>query len=101
MKISIELSDLQAEKLHTEARRLGVEPQDLAAAAVVELLNREAYDFDQTAEHVLRKSQELCKRPETAKAARLPPRKSDLDQAEQAFSEVRRQYRETQKKLAE
>jgi hypothetical protein len=62
MKMPIELSDPQAEKLRTEARRLGVEPQDLAAAAVVDLLNREAPDFDQAAEYVLRKNQELYKR---------------------------------------
>lgn len=62
MKIPIELSDPQAEKLRAEARRLGIEPHDLAAAAVVDLLNREAPDFDQAAAYVLRKNQELYKR---------------------------------------
>jgi hypothetical protein len=62
MKIPIEISDPQAEKLRAEARRLGVEPQDLAAAAVVDLLNRESPEFDQAAEYVLRKNQELYKR---------------------------------------
>jgi len=62
MQIPIDLSDPQAEKLRIEAQRLGVEPQALAAAAVVDLLNREVPDFDQAAEHVLRKNQELYKR---------------------------------------
>lgn len=62
MQIPIDLSDLQAEKLRVEAQRLGVEPKALAAAAVVDLLNREAPDFDQAAEHVLRKNKELYKR---------------------------------------
>ena len=77
MQIPIELSDPQAEKLRTEAQRLGVEPEALAAAAVVDLLNREAPDFDRAAEHVLR------------------------NDAMHAFGEARRQYRNTLKKLAE
>jgi len=62
MQIPIELSDPQAEKLRIEAQRLGVEPQALATALVVDLLNRETPDFDQAAEHVLRKNRELYKR---------------------------------------
>lgn len=62
MKIPIELSESQAEKLHNEALRLGVEPQALAAAAVVDLLNRETPDFDQAAQYVVRKNRELYKR---------------------------------------
>ena len=62
MTIPIELSESQAEKLRSEAIRLGVEPQALAVAAVLDLLNREAPDFDRAAEHVLRKNQELYKR---------------------------------------
>lgn len=62
MRIPIELSDSQAEKLRSEAQRLGVEPQALAAAAVLDLLSRETPDFDRAAELVLQKNQELYKR---------------------------------------
>jgi hypothetical protein len=62
MRIPIELSDSQAEKLQDQAQRLGVEPQALAAAAVVDLLNREAPDFALAADYVIGKNRELYKR---------------------------------------
>lgn len=62
MRIPIELSEAQAEKLRSRAERLGVEPETLAAAAVVDLLEREAPDFALAAEHVLGKNRELYKR---------------------------------------
>jgi hypothetical protein len=62
MTIPIELSEPQAAKLRGEAQRLGVRPEDLAAAAVVDLLNREASDFDSAAEYVLRKNRKLYQR---------------------------------------
>jgi antitoxin FitA len=62
MTIPIELSEAQVEKLRDQAQRLGVEPQALAAAAVVDLLNREALDFEQAAEYVIQKNRELYKR---------------------------------------
>jgi hypothetical protein len=62
MTIPIELSESQAEKLRDQAQRLGVEPQALAAAAVIDLLNREASDFEQAAEYVVLKNRELYKR---------------------------------------
>lgn len=62
MRIPIELPDAQAEKLRGEAQRLGVRPEDLATAAVVDLLNREASDFDSAAKHVLQKNRELYRR---------------------------------------
>jgi len=49
MRIPIELPEPQADKLRGEAQRLGVRPQDLATAAVVDLLNRETSDFDSAA----------------------------------------------------
>jgi len=60
--ISIDLSEAQTEKLRTEAQRLGVEPQALAAAAVIDLLGRGAEDFGPAAEYVIRKNRELYKR---------------------------------------
>ena len=62
MTISIDLSESQAEQLRTEARRLGVEPQALATAVVVDLLGRGADDFGPAAEYVIRKNRELYKR---------------------------------------
>jgi hypothetical protein len=62
MTIPIELSESQAEKLRDQAQRLGVEPQALATAAVIDLLNREASDFEQAAEYVVLKNRELYKR---------------------------------------
>ena len=59
MRISVELPEPQASKLRGEAQRLGVKPEDLAAAAVVDLLNRGASDFDSAAEYVLRKNRDL------------------------------------------
>jgi hypothetical protein len=37
MKVSIDLSPAQADRLRLEAERLGLSPEDLARAAVVEL----------------------------------------------------------------
>jgi hypothetical protein len=62
MTIPLELPQAQEEKLRDEARRLGVPPEDLAKAAVVDLLNREADDFDSAAQRVIRKNAELDRR---------------------------------------
>ena len=62
MKLSIELSEAENEKLRAEAARLGVEPETLARAALADLLSSEEEDFRAAAEHVLRKNQELYRR---------------------------------------
>jgi hypothetical protein len=62
MTIPLELPQAQEEKLRDEARRLGVPPEDLAKAAVVDLLNREADDFESAAQRVIRKNAELYRR---------------------------------------
>ena len=62
MKISIELPETQADKLRGEAQRLGVTPEDLATAAIVDLLCREAGDFSTASEYVLRKNRQLYRR---------------------------------------
>ncbi len=62
MKLSIELTDAEAAKLREEAARLGVEPGDLALAAVRDLLSSEDQDFREAAEQVLRKNEELHRR---------------------------------------
>ncbi len=62
MKLAIELSDEQAERLREEARRLGVEPEQLALAAVADLITSEGPDFHSAASRVLEKNRELYRR---------------------------------------
>lgn len=62
MKIAVELPQAQEEKLRDQAKRLGVLPEDLAKAAVVDLLNREADDFAAAAQYVIGKNRELYRR---------------------------------------
>ena len=62
MKLSIDLSPAQAERLRLEAERLGLTPEDLARAAVTDLLARAGADFEAAAERVLKKNEELYRR---------------------------------------
>ena len=62
MKLSIELNETEGTRLRDEAARLGVEPEDLARAALVDLLRNEDEEFRKAAEHVLRKNEELYRR---------------------------------------
>jgi predicted transcriptional regulator len=62
MKVSVELSSADAERLQDEASRLGVTPERLAHAAISDLLARERDDFDRAARRVLEKNRELYRR---------------------------------------
>jgi hypothetical protein len=62
MKGSIDLSPAQADRLRLEAERLGLSPEDLARAAVVELLDRPHDDFAAAVERVLKKNEEFYRR---------------------------------------
>lgn len=62
VKLSIELNETEGTKLRDEAARLGVAPEDLARAALGDLLRNEDEDFREAAEHVLRKNEELYRR---------------------------------------
>ena len=62
MKLAIELSDRQVERLREQASRLGLEPEQLALAAVADLIAAEGPDFDSAARRVLEKNQELYRR---------------------------------------
>ncbi len=62
MRVAIELTDQQAEQLREHARELGLAPEDLARAAVVDLVNGRAEDFVTVAERVLSKNAELYRR---------------------------------------
>lgn len=62
MKLAIELSPAQAERLRREAGRLGIAPEDLARAALADLLAAPDDDFKAAAERVLRKNEDLYRR---------------------------------------
>jgi hypothetical protein len=62
MKLSIDLSPAQADRLRTEAERLGLTPEDLARAAITDLLAATGEDFKAAADRVLKKNQELYRR---------------------------------------
>ena len=61
-KVTIDLSPAQAERLRQEAERLGLKPEDLARAAVADLLATRDDDFEAAAKRVLEKNQELYRR---------------------------------------
>ena len=61
MKISLDLSDPQSQALAEAAQRLQVRPEDLAAAAVRDLVAQSG-DFDAAAKRVLEKNTELYRR---------------------------------------
>ncbi len=62
MKLSLEISDEQASRLREAAERLGVGVEQLAQAAVVDLTNQQAADFEAASDRVLEKNQELYRR---------------------------------------
>jgi hypothetical protein len=53
MKLAIELSDEPANRLREGADRLGIAPEQLALAAVMDLIASEGPDFDSAATRVL------------------------------------------------
>ena len=62
MKLAFELPRAQADKLREEAKRLGLTPEDLARAAVADLLGTPDAEFRAAAARVLQKNQELYRR---------------------------------------
>lgn len=62
MKLAIELPAAQADKLRDEARRLGLSPEDLARAALSDLLAVPDTEFQDAARRVLTKNRDLYKR---------------------------------------
>jgi len=62
MKLSVELSAAQGERLRLEAERLGLTPEDLARAAISDLLASTGDDFKAAADRVLKKNEELYRR---------------------------------------
>jgi hypothetical protein len=62
MKLVFELPPAQADRLRQEAARLGVAPDELAKAALTDLLAAHDDDFEATARRVLEKNRELYRR---------------------------------------
>jgi predicted transcriptional regulator len=62
MALSIPLPDDQQRRLQEVARRLNLSTEELAAAAVRDLLAQPAQDFEAAARRVLKKNHELYKR---------------------------------------
>jgi hypothetical protein len=62
MKLTIDLSPAQAERLRGEAERLGLSVEELARAAISDLLATPDEGFRTAAERVLRKNEELYRR---------------------------------------
>jgi predicted transcriptional regulator len=62
MKIAIELNPTQAERLQNIAASLGVNTEELAQAAVADLVSTDAEDFQSAASRILNKNRELYQR---------------------------------------
>lgn len=62
MKLAVELTDSESARLREAAARLGVDPSQLAHAAIADLLSTLDEDFRAAADHVLRKNEELHRR---------------------------------------
>jgi len=62
MKIAIELTATQTERLKAIAADLGVDAEELAQAAVADLVSASAADFESAASRVLEKNRELYRR---------------------------------------
>ena len=62
MKLTIDLSPAQAERLRQEADRLGIAAEDLARAALADLLATPDDEFNAAAQRVLKKNEELYRR---------------------------------------
>ena len=62
MKVSVELSPADTERLQDKASRLGITPERLAHAAISDLLARELGDFEVAAKRVLEKNRDLYRR---------------------------------------
>ncbi len=62
MKLDIELSPAQADRLRQEAERLKITPEELARAALTDLLSERDQDFKIAAERVLQKYSDLYRR---------------------------------------
>lgn len=62
MNVAIELTEQQERVLRQAAERLNISPDQLAAAAVRDLVGQQGADFEAAANRVMEKNGELYKR---------------------------------------
>lgn len=62
MKVSIELSQEEANVLSEAAKRLGVSPEELARTTIADVLSHPGMSFEAAKEYVLKKNEELFRR---------------------------------------
>jgi len=62
VSLSIDLTPEQTAQLKSAAQKLGIRAEDLARAAVTDLLDPAREDFEQAASYVLRKNKRLYER---------------------------------------
>ena len=62
MVLPVELTESQLESLQQRAKALGISAEQLAAAAVADLVNKPADDFARAAARVMSKNAELYRR---------------------------------------
>jgi hypothetical protein len=62
MRLSVEIPEAQAQQLQEAAGRLGVRVEQLAQAAIADLMGQQAVDFENAAARVLEKNEELYRR---------------------------------------
>jgi len=62
MTISLELGEVESQRLQELALTLKVDAKELARAAINDLVSRPAEDFDRAVQYVLAKNRELYRR---------------------------------------
>jgi hypothetical protein len=62
MRLAIELPATQADKLRAEAERLGLAPEELARAALSDLLSTPDSEFQNVVRRIVTKNKDLYKR---------------------------------------
>jgi hypothetical protein len=62
MTITVQLDEVQSQRLRDVAHELKVDPAELAKAAISDLVSRQADDFERAASYVMEKNRELFRR---------------------------------------
>jgi hypothetical protein len=62
MTLNLEFDDQQTQRLREAAQRLNVSVDELAKAAINDLLAKPESDFERAASHILKKNAELYRR---------------------------------------
>ena len=62
MTIVLQLDEVQSERLRQRASALNLDPQELAKAAINDLVSKPADDFERASKLVLEKNRELYRR---------------------------------------